>query len=72
MKATAKISVAVCAQRARAGRALQLAFTTLQEIFDEQAYARFLARHQLQPSRGSYAAFREEHEHNKALRPKCC
>lgn len=44
----------------------------LREIFDESAYSRFLARHQLSPSRDSYAAFWSEHEHGKARRPRCC
>jgi hypothetical protein len=42
------------------------------EIFDESAYMRFLSRHQVRASRGSYAAFLEEHERLQARRPRCC
>ena len=52
--------------------ALRLGANVLREIFDESAYARFLARHQLPRSRESYAAFRREHESAKAVRPRCC
>ncbi len=45
---------------------------TLREIFDEAAYARFLARHGLEPGRGTYASFVREHGEAKAKRPKCC
>jgi hypothetical protein len=45
---------------------------TLREIFDEAAYARFLTRAGMVPSRHSYAAFRLEFEEAKARRPKCC
>jgi hypothetical protein len=44
----------------------------LREIFDEAAYARFLARSGVASSSGSYAAFRREFEDVKARRPKCC
>jgi hypothetical protein len=44
----------------------------LQEIFDETAYARFLTRAKMAPSRQSYAAFRLEFEEPKMRRPKCC
>lgn len=44
----------------------------LREIFDESAYRRFLERRQLKPSQASYAAFRHEHEHDKALQARCC
>jgi len=57
---------------ARAKRGRNLAFRVLREIFDESAYIRFLDRHKLEPSRGSYAAFRREHEHSKACRMRCC
>lgn len=57
---------------ARACRMWRAVFAIAQEIFDESAYTRFLARQQLQPSQGSYAAFRREHEQSKAMRPRCC
>jgi hypothetical protein len=44
----------------------------LREIFDETAYARFLTRAGMPPSRESYAAFRLEFEEAKMRRPKCC
>ena len=48
------------------------AVATLREIFDEAAYARFLTRAGMAPSRTSYAAFRLEFEEAKVRRPKCC
>jgi hypothetical protein len=45
---------------------------TLREIFDEAAYARFLARTQMASSVSAYAAFRAEFEEAKTRRPKCC
>jgi len=45
---------------------------TLREIFDEAAYARFLTRAGMAPSRDAYAAFRLEFEEAKVRRPKCC
>ena len=45
---------------------------TLREIFDEAAYARFLQRTQTTSSPQAYAAFRREHEHRHARRPRCC
>lgn len=44
----------------------------LREIFDESAYARFLARQHLASSPEAYALFRREHELTKARRPRCC
>jgi hypothetical protein len=49
-----------------------VALATLREIFDESAYDRFLARHNLTPSPASYADFRAEHETTKLRRPRCC
>jgi hypothetical protein len=45
---------------------------TLREIFDENAYARFLARQGTRPSRKSYADFLRENEATRARRPRCC
>ena len=42
----------------------------LREIFDEAAYARFLARHQLANSPAAYAHFLEERD--PARKPRCC
>lgn len=57
-------------QRVNAVR--KLSATVLREIFDESAYERFLARRQLAPSPGTYAAFCRDHEQTKARRPRCC
>jgi hypothetical protein len=54
------------------GTLLETLLETLREIFDEAAYARFLARTQTASSATAYAAFREEFEEAKARRPKCC
>jgi hypothetical protein len=45
---------------------------TLREIFDESAYARFLAYHKLSSCPSAYAAFLREQENIKSRRPKCC
>jgi len=45
---------------------------TLREIFDEAAYARFLAAHHLGADRSSYAAFLREQAGSKTRRPRCC
>ena len=45
---------------------------TLQEIFDEGAYARFLRRGGIASSSEAYAAFRREFDEAKLRRPKCC
>jgi hypothetical protein len=52
--------------------AIRLLLYTLREIFDESAYARFLARHETSSCRRAYAAFLREQEGIKARRPKCC
>ena len=53
-------------------RVLQLLMATAREIFDENAYARFLARHSLQPSRASYLQFLDETSRTRERRPRCC
>jgi len=45
---------------------------TLREIFDENAYARYLARVDGVPSRTSYAAFLEERRAADLRRVRCC
>ena len=50
----------------------RLILLILREILDESAYSRFLARHQLQPSRHTYRDFLREQENLKARRPRCC
>jgi hypothetical protein len=44
----------------------------LREIFDESAYMRFLAAHEMKSSREAYAAFWREHEIAEVRRPRCC
>jgi hypothetical protein len=46
--------------------------STLREIFDEAAYARFLSRAGVASSSEAYAAFRREFEETRIRRPKCC
>jgi hypothetical protein len=53
-------------------RMIVIVVAALREIFDESAYARFIARARLAPSAESYAAFQREQEAVKAHRPKCC
>ena len=53
-----------------AGFALVLA--TLREIFDENAYARFLQVRHVGPSRESYAAFLRENACRRERRTRCC
>ena len=45
---------------------------TLREIFDENAYARYLARVNATPSRASYAAFLAERRAAELRRVRCC
>jgi hypothetical protein len=51
---------------------LALCRATIEEIFDEAAYARFLDREKASVSRETYAAFLRENELAKARRPRCC
>jgi hypothetical protein len=53
-------------------RPLQIVRSVLREIFDESAYARFLARRQLATSPQAYAEFLRENELNRERRPRCC
>jgi hypothetical protein len=53
-------------------KAMQILLATLREIFDEDAYARFLGRSQMQSSPAAYAAFWRERETSQQRRPKCC
>ncbi len=68
--AASAVQVEQCSTRFRRIRVLLLA--TLREIFDESAYQRFLAQHQLQSGRAAYALFLREQEIRKARQPKCC
>lgn len=60
----------IVASRLRSAAAVFV--STMREIFDESAYARFLNRNQTTSSREAYASFRRENELSKARRPKCC
>ena len=53
-------------------KAFRILLETLREIFDENAYARFLHRTQTASSPAAYAAFCRERESAQARRPKCC
>jgi hypothetical protein len=53
-------------------RAGELLFETLREIFDENAYQRFLSRRGLATSRASYAEFLEEMRQDREHRVRCC
>jgi hypothetical protein len=52
--------------------AWQVAIATLREIFDENAYERFLLRTQSSRSIASYRAFLREREAAMVRRPRCC
>lgn len=51
---------------------LQVLLATLREIFDENAYGRFLQRTGQASSIGSYREFQREREVGIATRPRCC
>jgi len=53
-------------------RAGAILLDTLREIFDENAYERFLKRRHLVPSRAAYAEFLEEMQQRRERRPRCC
>ena len=58
--------------RTQAKQLWQLMVSVLREIFDENAYARFLAREGITSSRVAYAAFLRERESVMQQRPRCC
>lgn len=53
-------------------KALRLIWAALREIFDENAYERFLAQHALRRSRASYASFLSDRRSAQERRPRCC
>ncbi len=53
-------------------RGLTMLRSALLEIFDEAAYARFLARRAIPSSVAAYSEFIEEQQGLKARRPRCC
>jgi hypothetical protein len=50
----------------------ELMLATLREIFDENAYQRFLLRTSSEPSVESYGKFVHERDAAMAKRPRCC
>jgi hypothetical protein len=56
----------------KAKRGARLMAAVLREIFDESAYARFLARQNLVSSPAAYAAFQQHTEGVRMRRPRCC
>ncbi len=50
----------------------KLLMATVQEIFDEAAYSRFLKRKRVARSHESYAEFVRESDSTKARLPRCC
>ena len=50
----------------------QVVMATLREIFDENAYQRFLLRTSSVPSVESYSKFVHERDATIAKRPRCC
>ncbi len=65
MIAATTISDRVC-------RFLKLVHATLDEIFEQSAYSRFLDRQGLQSSRAAYALFLQESETSRGRRARCC
>jgi Selenoprotein, putative len=59
----------LCERCTKVGRTLR---STLREIFDESAYARFLARRQVATSPQAYADFLRELQTQRERRPRCC
>lgn len=66
-----KLSVAGC-QLPDLARVVFVVMATLREIFDENAYARFLTRRALKPSRAAYGEFLRENACARERRPRCC
>ena len=56
----------------RARRILEVVVAALREIFDEAAYARFLARTGQPSSRAAYAGFLRERATSQERRARCC
>jgi hypothetical protein len=53
-------------------RTINVFWSALREIFDESAYARFLARQNVPSSPCAYAAFMRETQKQRETRPRCC
>jgi len=52
--------------------AAKVVLAALREIFDENAYARFLAAHGIANSREAYAHYLRETNHARERRARCC
>lgn len=63
---------AACRVSAALSAGFRLCFAALREIFDEAAYARFLARTGQASSRAAYAGFLRERAASHERRPRCC
>ena len=63
---------AACRVSTAIAHAFCLLFAALREIFDEAAYARFLARTDQPSTRSAYAGFLREHAASQERRPRCC
>lgn len=63
---------AACRVSAVAGNSFRLLLVALRELFDEAAYARFLARTAQPSSRAAYASFLRERAASHERRPRCC
>ena len=63
---------ATCCVSTAARNISRLLLTALREIFDEAAYARFLARTGQPSSRAAYAGFLRERAAHRERRPRCC
>ena len=68
----AALSKAVHRVRFSIEAACRLVLLVLKEIFDENAYARFLDRRQLRPSRHSYREFLRETYCRRERSARCC
>jgi hypothetical protein len=53
-------------------RIAQTLVAALREIFDENAYRRFLAHHHMTNTRESYALYLRESNLTRERRPRCC
>jgi len=53
-------------------RLLEISTGILAELTDQNAYRRYLAAHDLEPSGASWRAFQDEHWQAKSRRGRCC
>lgn len=67
-----KIPLAIRQLPHRFAQCIAMVHATLQEIFEESAYARFLERRNIASSREAYAIFLRETESSRVRRPRCC